>query len=618
MYDGPNAARLSAAGMNTAEPSAPPSAWWLAAKTTGARAPGAPTALRALLDPDATANRPVLRSLAGHAGRILTDRVRQQMADGAAQLGAGRLRVVFGGHFSCGKSSMINMLIGRPLLPTSDYPETGVPCVISAGAADGIQIVAGARERAVPFGTASIAAAVTLVGADGDYRAVVKENTRLDVTLASGPIGPDTVWVDSPGINDTAEMTARATAVANEADVLVWLVNSKQSMSEAEQAVLREHVATHGPAGVVFLVNAFLEVDTLEDWERFLRDQAPAHAARIEAGVDTGAAPKRIVFASARAAAEDPDRFGGPEARALLAEMTGSAYWRATATRACRARAGLTRLGERLDQQVSEEEARLTAARAEQAETVGQLGRQHRDFLGAVGGDVRHVLARQREAADAAVQAAAAMVDATARTDNFYGQDLTTRLQVVADTITAEIATAIDAQARRYRQAALAASARHDLAVLLSPEPVTIAGLSASGFGKSVAIGAGTGLAAGTVVPVLGHAVGPVIGAVIGGFRAKASRQQRVTALRAEVSQAGNAAVTAMCGSQDAITALVERGYPAPSAQRGPDQRRLTSLRKARTHLNELTAALSEVAGPAAAGDAGPARTRPRAARTRR
>ena len=63
-----------------------------------------------------------------------------------------------------------------------------------------------------------------------------------------------------------------------------------------------------------------------------------------------------------------------------------------------------------------------------------------------VGSEVRQVLARQRDAADAAVRAAAAMVDATARPENFYGQDLTTRLQVVADAITAEIATAVEAR----------------------------------------------------------------------------------------------------------------------------------------------------------------------------
>ena len=149
---------------------------------------------------------------------------------------------------------------------------------------------------------------------------------------------------------------------------------------------------------------------------------------------------------------------------------------------------------------------------------------------------------------------------------------------------------------------------------MLAPEPVTIvAGLPAAGFGKKIAIGAGTGLAAGTVVPVLGHAVGPIVGAVVGGFRAKAVREQRITALRAEVRQAGNAAVTAMCGSAAAITALVERGYPGPAAQPRPDQRRLTSLRKAREHLNKLAAALSEAAGDTAADGATTAKIAPRA-----
>lgn len=617
MHDGLTATGRSSAGGNAAGKTA----WWVAAKTTGPQESGARPALRTLLDPDSAANRPVLRNLAGHAGRILTDRVRKEMADGAAQLRADRLRVVFGGHFSSGKSSMINMLIGQPLLPASDYPETGVPCFISAGATDSIQVVAGAQLRAVPFGTASIAASVTLIGADGDYRAVIKDNTRLEVMLASSPLGPDTVWVDSPGINDTADMTARATVVANEADVLVWLVNSKQSMSEVEQAVLREHVAAHGSASVVFLVNAFLDADTPEEWERFLQHHAPAHAARIEQGLDTGTVPKRIVFASARAAAEDPDWFGGPEARALLAEMTGPAYWRATATRAHRVRAGLTRLGERLDHQVDEEEARLTAARAERTRAAGQLARQHRDFLATIGSEVRQVLARQREAADAAVRAAAAMVDATVRPENFYGQDLTTRLQVVADAIAAEIATAIEAKARRYGQAPLTASARHDLAVVLAPQPVTIlTGLPAGGFGKSMAIGAGTGLAAGTVVPVLGHAVGPIVGAVVGGFRAKAVRDQRITALRSEVGQAGAVAVTAMCESAAAaITALVERKYPGPAAQPKPDQRRLASLRDARKHLNELAAVLSDAAaGRAAVNGATTATASPRATGTLR
>jgi hypothetical protein len=195
------------------------------------------------------------------------------------------------------------------------------------------------------------------------------------------------------------------------------------------------------------------------------------------------------------------------------------------------------------------------------------------------------------------------MVDATARTANFYGQDLTTRLQVVADAAAADIAAAVADQARKYRLAALAATARRELAVLLAPEAITIAAAAPAGFGKRVAIGAGTGLAAGTVVPVLGHAVGLVGGAIVGGWRAKAVKGQQLSALRTEVRQAGNAAVTTMCGSAAAIIALVERAYPRPTAPPEPDEGRLTSLREARAHLNALAAALSDAADGVAAGN---------------
>jgi actin-like ATPase involved in cell morphogenesis len=552
------------------------------------------------LDPDSGANRIVLQKLARGAGHILADRVRRQLAEGAARLSADGLRVVFGGHFGSGKSSVINMLIRQQLLPTSNYPETGVPCFIGAGAADSIRVVAGSQKRSVPFGTASIAAAASLIGADGDYRTEVRKITRLDVTLAASPIPAGTVWVDSPGINDTAEMTARATAVANDADVLIWLVTSRQPISGAEQAVLRDHIAAHGPASVVFIVNAFLDADTPECWQSFLNDEAAAHATRIEQAIDTGSVPKRIVFASARAAAADPEGFGGPPTRALLAEMTGLGYWRAAATRSYQVKAGLTRLGADLARQVSEEETRLTAKRGKQAKAAGTLARQHEDFLEAVGSQVRNVLARQRDAADGAVRAATDMVDGTARTVNFYGQDLTSRLQVIADTTTADITAAIAGQARKYGQAEPAATAQRELAVLLTPPPITIvAGRSAS-FGKSVAVGAGTGLAAGTVVPVLGHAVGLIGGAVVGGFRAKAVREQQISALRTEVRQAGDAAVTAMCGSADAIVALVKRAYPRPAAPSEPDQSRLTCLREVREHLSRLAAALPDAAAPAA------------------
>ena len=545
------------------------------------------------LDPASGANRAVLQRLAREAGHILAERVSRQLADGAAKLTASQLRVVFGGHFSSGKSSMINMLIGQPLLPTSNYPETGVPCVIRAGAADSMWVVSGSRQRSVPFTTDSIATSVSLIGADGDYRSSVRQITRLDITLAASPIGPGTVWVDSPGIDDTADATARAAAVANDSDMLIWVVDSRQPMSELEQAVLREHIAAHGPASVAFIVNAFLDADTPTRWESFLADEAPTHQARIEQAIGSGPASKRIVFSSARAAAADPAGFGGAEARALLAEMTGPGYWRATATRSYQVKAELAQLEADLDRRVNQEEARLAAERAEQAKTVRTLDRNRKDFLEAAASQVRHVLARQRDAADAAVRAAASLVDATAHTDNFYGQDLTTRLQLIADATAADIAGDIATQARRCGLTELPAAARRELTVLLAPQAVTIAPGKSAGVGKSVAIGAGAGLAAGTVVPVLGHAVGLIGGAIAGGLRAKTVKGQQVAALQTEVVQAGAAAVTAMSGSAGAIIAVIERAYPHPAAPAEPDRSRLTSLRETGALLSALVSALA-------------------------
>ena len=163
-----------------------------AAKTANFAAASKP-ALAPSLNPASGANRAVLQSLARDAGHILADRVKRHLADGAAKLSASHLHVVFGGHFSSGKSSMINMLIRQPLLPTSNYPETGVPCAISMGAADSIRVIDGSQGRPAPFSTDSIAESVSLIGADGDYRSSPRKLTRLDITLAAGPIGPDTV-----------------------------------------------------------------------------------------------------------------------------------------------------------------------------------------------------------------------------------------------------------------------------------------------------------------------------------------------------------------------------------------------------------------------------------------
>src|SRR4051812_49887513 len=72
----------------------------------------------------------VMRGAGGRGGR---EALRQRLEQITGVLSRPDVRLVVGGHFSCGKSTMLNMLLGRDLLPTGDLPETGVPCELRSG-----------------------------------------------------------------------------------------------------------------------------------------------------------------------------------------------------------------------------------------------------------------------------------------------------------------------------------------------------------------------------------------------------------------------------------------------------------------------------------------------------
>ena len=130
---------------------------------------GAPSlgGLAQLLDPGAGAMQALIRRLDREAGADVAELVSAALTRTAGQLRRDHARIVFGGHVGSGKSTLINMLLGAGLLPTSDYPETGVPCVIRAGYANTVNARIREGLFTVPFSTESIARYVSLIGGEG-------------------------------------------------------------------------------------------------------------------------------------------------------------------------------------------------------------------------------------------------------------------------------------------------------------------------------------------------------------------------------------------------------------------------------------------------------------------
>ncbi|MGW7327138.1 dynamin family protein [Streptomyces sp. NPDC054840] len=430
------------------------------------------------------------------------------LARAAAVMAPPAVTLVFGGHFSAGKSSLLNTLLGRALLPVSDYPETGIACVIGPGPEDRVTVCDGAGRREVPATTEAITEAVTLVAADGSYRFDVVGATRtVTVELARCPVPDGGRWVDSPGINDTPAMTRRAADIAAQGDFLLWVFNSRQPMATVEEDFLREYRERHGAESLALLVNVFLDEDTPEEWQRYLDARAPAHLKRLEYALD-GALPPEVVFVSARAAAAHPDHFGGPEAGALVSRLTDRATASALASRRARASRILEAAAQEAAERLDAERAlfRQLLVEAEVARTAIDTSR--RRFLDTVGGELDRMLERLAVHARTVGDEIAAELDqGPVLRDGSYGVRLTERLRTVARQEALGLAEVVARTAELNHHKPPGTQGTRRLLDILEPERVSVevTGRLAGKLPEALTDGLGSAVSSrvGTMIPKL-------------------------------------------------------------------------------------------------------------------
>jgi hypothetical protein len=417
----------------------------------------------------------MLDELAAHHGTEIRDDLRSRLREIEQALARPHVTLVFGGHFSSGKSTMINTLTGRNLLPASDFPETGVACVIRRGETE--RIVADTSDGLVelPFSPDALAGRVSLIGLDGAYRQEVGEVSRILITLIRCAVPPGDTWIDSPGINDTELMTARALEVARAADALVWVVNSRQPLSLAEEEVLRSFTAEHGAEAVAFLVNVFLSADTRGEWDRYLASRSDYHRDRIAALLD-GEVPPTIALISARAAGADPAGYGGPEARALLAVLSDPGSARVQAVRRRKVARELRRLIGRLEPRLRVEESTLAEDQARHDRWHADVAEQTRGFAADLAKTVGNCFAPCLPAVESLGTALAGeMSSGTLRRDDSYSARLLAGIEALTRTLALELFEAIGSCAAKYDRRDLPSQATVELRTLLLPGSVAIA-----------------------------------------------------------------------------------------------------------------------------------------------
>lgn len=291
--------------------------------------------------------------------------------------------LTFGGHFKAGKSALLNALLERHILPVSDRPETGVACRIESGEADDGVVARNEGEFTIPCTEQGVRRESRLIGLDGDQRAEIASIRQVRLTLKDAPIDRGITWIDPPGLNDVKEMDVRMREAAEQADILVWVMNSQVVLSEVEQTFLAGYVGTRGAASLIFVLNVFVHGDPAVEWNRILINSSAAlldkvrRFARQLGGI--GGPEPLVMIASAEGMRQDFDQYGGTRLRDLL-RGSGTLDARVRQARHDRLALAIRKAADSVEPQAASHRAQLAAEQQEVVRLRDEAARRTADY----------------------------------------------------------------------------------------------------------------------------------------------------------------------------------------------------------------------------------------------
>ena len=537
----------------------------------------------------------------GLPGREIVERARRRLVEP-------RVSIAFGGLFKAGKSTLINGLLGRPVLPTDALPETGAACGIRSGTEDRARLIRRDDPTPQPIDVADIRRRTGLVDSDGRRREEqASEVDRIELTLAGIPIPVGAEWIDCPGIDDSPEMSAAAAQAAEGADLLVWVLSSRHPLTEPEMAFLADRIERAGPASLLFVLNLIGGPGGSVDADRLLDALEPKLAAFWnDLGTGCGAPP--IVPIDAARLVDEPRGAEEPDAADRARDAnTASGFLgsllrelgRADHPRVVRARAG--RMAPPL-REVRQLVDAVRTRRAAEAETAERRCADHERLAATL----REEIGRSLEAffhhwridvrADAAVRKAD--IDTTLRSGQELPGDAFSFPVERAHAAQSPLLQRLDELATRHGLEPLDEPSRQSIRGRLLPQPLvpTTSLPEQARVGQAMAIGA----AVGSVVPVLGTVVGAAVGGAISWNARRQWRSYATDTMRRWLGEAVEQSVAEMesrrPGLEDWIAKALAGAPPSATGHRaalGACERVLARIDEC-LDLAEMEAALTD------------------------
>jgi len=234
-----------------------------------------------------------------------------EAAAGADALGhkvsEGVFRVLVLGEFKRGKSTLVNALLGAPILPANVTPTTALLTVMRYGEPPSATLRyydSALAPRQVTLD--ELRDVLTLSGDERDNRRRQGEIRLVEVAYPAALCRNNVEIVDSPGLNEHATRTELTSNYIAQCDAALFVLSATNFGSVTESAFIADHLAGRGLRHIFFAVNQLDRVlSDADEPERELRAVQALARARLGplcqvAGRDLSA--ERIHFVSARPA----------------------------------------------------------------------------------------------------------------------------------------------------------------------------------------------------------------------------------------------------------------------------------------------------------------------------
>ncbi|HEY7322451.1 MAG TPA: dynamin family protein [Candidatus Binatia bacterium] len=211
------------------------------------------------------------RLLCEESGRDLSDCL-TRVAELQERLSANRFHLAVLGQFKRGKSTLLNALLGEPLLPTGVVPLTSIPTFLLAGATRTVRVFFDdGREADFANLTRERASEVLC------RHVTEKENprnklgvARVEVEHSSALLSAGVVLIDTPGIGSTLRHNTEATLnFLPQCDAALFVVSADPPITEVEKEFLK--AVQPRVAKICFVMNKvdYLNEDELQEAVKF-------------------------------------------------------------------------------------------------------------------------------------------------------------------------------------------------------------------------------------------------------------------------------------------------------------------------------------------------------------